>query len=73
MPKFVTYGRCETVSVTIALKALQNGDIGLNVASAAHHLRKYITKNIRYEALYCSGKQIVVERQLVNHILQLEQ
>jgi len=33
MPKLVKYGRCETESLKIALEALQNGDIGLNVVS----------------------------------------
>ena len=66
MPKFFKYGRCETESVKIALEALQNGDIGLNVASAAYRLRKDTSKNIRYKTLFCSGKQIIAERQLVN-------
>jgi hypothetical protein len=71
MPKFVKYGRCENESVKITLEALQNGNIGLNVASAAYHLRKHTSKNIRYETLVCSGKQIGAERQLVNLLLQL--
>jgi stringent starvation protein B len=63
----VKYGRCETERVKIVLEALQNGDIGLNIASAASHLLKDTLKNIRYEALFCSGKQIVAKRQLVNY------
>ena len=55
------------------LEALQNGDIGLNVASAAYHLRKDNSKTIRYATLFCSGKQIVAEGQLLNHFLELEQ
>jgi stringent starvation protein B len=73
MPTFIKYRRCETESVRITLETLQNGDILLNVASAAYHLRKDTSKNIRYETLFCGGKQIIAERQLIYHFLQLEQ